>query len=132
MIMDDNCLQVDPEVRPLVIALRSAGIDTDWSCSGRPGHMTIRPTIEARISALSDWSLLAIQKTTIENVLCECGHRDYWLSLVWKRGTMDTHGGEPVWIIELPGRVDFLALPVAYSSQYQDENDLMPGHAHVG
>ena len=116
--MSNDMLIVDVEIRSLVIALRNKGIDTDWSCSGVSGHMTIRPTIQARI-ALSDWASIDKEMADIEQVLQEMGHRDYWLSLVRKRGSMDTHGGEPVWLIELPGRFDFTALPIAYSVEYQ-------------
>ena len=113
--MMNEMLQVDPGIRSLVLALNEAGIETDWSCAGESGHMTIRPTIQAR-TFIPD---LKLEQRIIERVLQDNGHKDYWLSLVWKRGSMNTHGGEPVWLIELPGRFDFTALNIAYSQKYQ-------------
>jgi hypothetical protein len=129
--VDEKCLQVDPEIRFLVIALREAGIDTDWSCAGLPGHMTIRPTIQAKTFPFSTWQQLDEQKAAIEKVLRDVGLNDYWLSLIWKRGVLDTHGGEPVWLLELPGRFDFLALPAAYSAKYQDDGDIVASFENV-
>lgn len=129
--MDEQMLQVDPEIRPLVIALRKAGIDTDWACAGLPGHMTIRPTIQARTSAFLSCEEMKRQRGVIEQVLGDLSLNDYWLSLTWKHGVMDTHGGEPVWMIELPGRFDFTALNIAYSTKYQDEGDVIESFEDV-
>lgn len=120
-------INVDQEIRPLVKALREAGVDTDWSCAGAgDSHMTIRPTIEARTRALPLDRLMMRQKETIEGVMFRLGVTEYWLSLVFAYGGLNTHGGEATWLIQLPGRFDFLALPVAYSLEYIDgEDDLV-------
>lgn len=53
---------VDPEIQPLVIALNEAGVESDWSCSGEPGHMAIRPTIQARTHAFAIWEIILVQE----------------------------------------------------------------------
>lgn len=121
--MKDVINQVDFEIRSLVKALRDAGIETDWSCSGMPGHMVIRPTIEARTIPFPSSDYLGKQKAVIDQVMRENNIKNYWLSLTWGNGAVNTHGGEPVWLIQIAGRFDFLALPVGYSTRYQDETD---------
>lgn len=36
---------LDPEIEPIVVALRQAGIETFESCTGGPGHAYLEPTI---------------------------------------------------------------------------------------
>jgi len=120
---------VDPEIRPLVIVLNQAGIETDWSCSGEPGHMVIRPTIQARTHAFASWEIIAEQRRHIEGVMARFGIEEYWLALVFTYGRLNTHGGEPTWLLQIPGRFDWLALPVAFSQEYIDgEDDLVIGY----
>jgi len=110
---------VDPEIRPLVQLLNEAGVETDWSCSGGPGHMLLRPTIQARTSPFPRWEELQAQKQRIEQVMARLGNTEYWLSLVFTYGKLNTHGGEPTWLLQIPGRYDWLALPVAYDMTHR-------------
>ena len=110
--------QVDSGVREIVDALNKAGIVTQWSCSGDPGHMLVRPTLIAHFGHIGE-------RVVIENVLREQGYSDGWISLVWGRGAYNTLQGDPYWLIELLGRFDSTtAFPVAYSAHYQTADDL--------
>ena len=111
--------QVDAEIRPLVHALREAGLDTDWSCSGETDQdMCIRPTIQIRTCPFPNNEFLTKQKFVIEQVMTGMGISEYWLSLVFTYGKLNTHGGEPTWLLQIPGRFDWLSLPVALSSEF--------------
>jgi hypothetical protein len=113
---------VDEGVRDLVEALNKAGLQTDWCCSGEPGHMLIRPTIQIRNNGR-----LNVEREGIELVMEEMGYVDYWLLLNFAHGARNTHGGEPTWLLMLPGRFDLTtALPVAYSADYQGDDSLDP------
>lgn len=115
---------LDPEIEPLVVALNEAGLQTDWCCSGEPGHMLIRPTIQIRVN-----ENLRVERERIESVMNEQGVEHYWLLLNFAHGAYNTYGGEPTWIIMIPGRFDLTtALPVAYSAEYQTAEDLDPGY----
>lgn len=119
---------VDDEVRQLIVRLNEVGIHTDWSCDGGEGHMLIRPTVQARTSAgfaITEQTArrFAAEQERIERVLEEMGVADFWLSLVFARGRLNTHGGEPTWLIQVPGRFDSLALPAAYSAEYVDADE---------
>lgn len=119
-IPGNNPNLIDNEIRALVLALNDAGIDTDWCCSGEPGHMLIRPTIQARISRN-----LNQERVSIEQVMCNFGIEDYWLLLNFAHGKYNTHGGEATWVIMIPGRFDLTtALPVAYAARFQTDDDL--------
>lgn len=122
--------QIDPEIRPLVAALCAAGLETDWSCAGSgPGHMTIRPTIQIRTRPWYTDQDMRRDRQRIETIMAHFGIAHYWLALVFSHGGVDTHGGEPVWLLQVPGRFDFLALPVAYAVEYIDgDDDLLPGY----
>jgi len=116
---------VDWEIAPLVAALRHAGLDTDWACSGEPGHMVIRPTIQIKTAPF-------LRSRELRKMLCQCekvlawfGLSDYFLSYTLKRGAFNTHGGEGVIIIELMGRFDWVALPLAYSRDGQTADNCL-------
>lgn len=36
---------LDPEIEPMVLALRAAGVETFESCKGGPGHAYLEPTV---------------------------------------------------------------------------------------
>lgn len=125
---------VDSEIQPLIDALRAAGVDTDWCCSAaHDEHMCQRPTIQARTfptAGLNNRALTDLNDTkqAIENVMDNFGITTYWLSLVFRYGNNDTHGGEPTWLIEIPSKHDFLALPAALGLTYIDgEDDVIEG-----
>lgn len=104
--------QIDLGVRDLVRSLNAIGIETDWSCEGGQGHLCIRATIQARTWDCT-WRGLDRDRRVIEGVMSDSGIGDYWLSLVFHHGNLDTHGGEPTWQIEIPSEDDYLALPAA-------------------
>jgi len=111
--------QVDPEIRPLVRTLREAGLDTDWCCAGDTEQdMCIRPTVQMRTCPFPDDTFLFKQKSAIERVMIQLGIDEYWLSLVFTYGKLNTHGGEPTWLLQIPGRFDYLSLPVALSTEF--------------
>lgn len=111
--------QVDVEIQPLVRALREAGLDTDWSCAGEDdADMTIRPTVQMRTYPFPNDEFLTRQRCVIEQMMIKMGIGEYWLSLVFTYGKLNTHGGEPTWLLQIPGRFDYLALPVALSSEF--------------
>lgn len=112
----------DSAIRPLLRTLHLQGIETDWSCEGSPGHMVIRPTIQCRTTRRHAAELMQ-ERDVIQDVMSQHGIANYWLSLNFAHGDVDTHGGEPVWLIQIPGRFDFLALPVAPSLEYIDGDD---------
>lgn len=126
---DEDYLRTrDRAIRPLLRSLHAAGIETDWSCEGSVGHMVIRPTIQCRTTRRAPNDLMR-ERNTIEGVMTTHSVQSYWLSLNFAHGTVDTHGGEPVWLIQIPGRFDFLALPVAPSLEYIDgEDDVVAGY----
>lgn len=120
--MIPNISQIDQEIREVVIRLNEAHVETDWSCSGQSAdHMCIRPTIQARW----DGRPLVEQKKSIEDALQTSGLTEYWLSLVFTTAGINTHGGEPTWLIQWPGRFDWLALPAAFSAKYQSDDYLV-------
>ena len=44
-----NRNQLDAGIKQIVIDLcENEGLETDWSCEGGPGHMTVRPIIQIR------------------------------------------------------------------------------------
>jgi hypothetical protein len=111
--------QVDVEIQPLVHALREAGLDTDWSCAGETEQdMCIRPTIQMRTHPFPNDEFLFKQKRAVEDVMTELGIDEYWLSLVFTYGKLNTHGGEPTWLLQIPGRFDYLSLPTALSAEF--------------
>ncbi|MCG3207221.1 MAG: hypothetical protein FOGNACKC_00821 [Anaerolineae bacterium] len=83
--------------------------------------MCIRPTIQIKTFPGAGLGSpgLAAQQQTIELVLSESGIKDYWLALVFSQGKVDVHGGEPTWLLQLPGRFDSLAIPVGLAAQRQ-------------
>jgi len=96
-----NRNQIDPAIREIVIDLyENEGLETDWSCEGGPGHMTIRPIIQIRTGPWATQELLNIQRATIERVMERHGIKHYWLALVRCYGLLDNHGGELVWSLQ--------------------------------
>lgn len=109
--------QMDPGVRGLVIRLNDAGIETDWSCQGGRGHLCSRMTIQCRTWHPMGHAGLAKDKQTIETVMRDFGITDYWLSLVCHHGNLDTHGGEPTWLIQVPAGDEMIAIPISYQGK---------------
>ena len=104
--------QIDPEIRGIVVALNEADLETDWSCQGGPGHWTIRPVVQIRTSPFATHLFLCEQKAKIEKVMEKFKNLDYWLSLVYTYGRLDSHGGEPTWLLQWPTQEgDYLSLP---------------------
>lgn len=119
----------DVEIQPVIDTLRAAGLETDWSCSGEPGHMCIRPTIHIHTGPVRDARILHEERNLIVGILKSCGWLDFWLSLVWGYGSENVHGSDPYWLIEAQGRHDFVALPIAYSMEYTDgPDDILEGY----
>ena len=56
--------------------------------------------------------------------MTQFGIDEYWLSLVHTYGKLNTHGGEPTWLLQIPGRFDYLSMPVGLSAEFivGDEN----------
>ena len=117
--MSNVISQVDIEIRPIVRALREAGLDTDWSCAGETEQdMCIRPTIQIRTYPFPNDDFLTKQRRTIERVMVQWGIDEYWLSLTFTYGKLNTHGGEPTWLLQIPGRFDYLSMPVGLSAEF--------------
>lgn len=135
MYRADILKQVDQEIRDLVEALNDAGLHTDWCCSGEPGHMLIRPTIQMRTYGdltPNGLKTLERERAAIEKVMQSFSVGNYWLLLNMAYGAYNTHGGEPTWILMIPGRFDLTtALPVAYSAAYQSDVDIDAEYASV-
>jgi len=125
--------QVDREIQPLVRALREVGLDTDWSCAGETEQdMCIRPTIQMRTCPFPDDEFLFKQKRIIEQVMIRLGIDEYWLSLVFTYGKLNTHGGEPTWLLQIPGRFDYLSLPAALSMEFTvGEENLVENYSPI-
>lgn len=125
----------DLAIQPLLIALAEGGLESDWSCAGDPGHMCIRPYVQIRTFPGSEsghpyaTAKLQDQRHKIECVMRDLGIGEYWLQLTYTYGAFNTHGGEAVWILQVPGRFDYIAHPVPYSVRYQDEQD---GQERIG
>ena len=126
--------QVDPEIQPLVRALRAAGLDSDWSCAGETSQdMCIRPTVQMRTYPFTDDGLLTKQRCAIEQVMAKLGVGEYWLSLVFTYGKLNSHGGEPTWLLQIPGRFDYLSLPAGFSAKFTvGKQNLVENYCPIG
>jgi hypothetical protein len=111
---------VDAGIRPLVVALRAASLETQWSCGGGRGHTLRSPIVVFCVPASSAdvgaalgrfYLEVHIQRMRVGHIMRAFGIEQYWLML---HSPPDSR--EMCWLLQLVGRGDFLPWPAPYNS----------------